>query len=165
MSFTLLHPRRLRLLLWTLALFGASSALAEQLKRFGDYDVHYIAMNTMDLAPDVAAEYGITRARNRALLNVSVRERTRGDRGDVARRARVSGQSLNLIGQITPLDFREVREERYLDADGNERWRAVYYLATVRFTDEDVLRFRLKVRPDGQPRTFDVRFQQKLYLE
>lgn len=157
--------RTIPLLAWLLTLWLAGPAQAEQKQSFGLYDVHYIAMNTMDLAPDVAQQYGITRARNQALLNVSVRHRSRDGQREGARAARVSGQSLNLVGQITPLTFREVREERYLDDDGTEQWRAIYYLTTVRFTDEDVLRFRLEVRPEDQRRSFDVRFQQKFYLE
>jgi hypothetical protein len=45
---------------------------AQQSQDFGDYVVHYNALNTNLIPPQVAQGYGITRSPNRALLNVTV---------------------------------------------------------------------------------------------
>ena len=39
---------------------------------FGDYRIHFNALSTDHLAPEVALAYGITRSQNRAMLNVSI---------------------------------------------------------------------------------------------
>ncbi|HEX5693313.1 MAG TPA: DUF4426 domain-containing protein, partial [Arenimonas sp.] len=68
-----------------LAMIGALCALALALPvaaqnsvRSGDLVVHYNAVPTTSLTPDVARQYGITRSANRALVNVSVRRGTPG---------------------------------------------------------------------------------------
>jgi hypothetical protein len=50
----------------------AATAAAEQFKAFGDIEVHYAVVNTLFLQPNVAARYGIVRATDRAIVNVSV---------------------------------------------------------------------------------------------
>ena len=44
----------------------------ENYKDFGDYVVHFNALSTADLPAEVARGYGITRSKNRAMLNVSI---------------------------------------------------------------------------------------------
>jgi hypothetical protein len=90
---------------------------------FGDFVVHYNAISTDFLSPAVASSYGITRSRNRALINISVMKKTLGV-GTEPQHAQVSGKSVNLRGQTRGLEFREVR-------DGS----AIYYLAEVGIDD------------------------------
>ena len=63
-------------LLLTLTLLAAlvfsGSTLAQQSQDFGDYVVHYNALNTNLIPPQVAQGYGIKRSSSRALLNVTV---------------------------------------------------------------------------------------------
>lgn len=121
---------------------------AEQLKRIGGYEGHYSLVPTTFLTPEIAAGYGITRSRDRALLNISIID---PDNGPV--RATVSGTVKDLLGNVRELAFEEVVEGE-----------AVYYLATVRHGEEEVLRFTIDVRtPDGA--SHRMAFQQKTYLE
>ena len=48
------------------------AAFAESSSSVGDYIVHYNAVSTEALPPAVARAYGITRSKNRGLLNISV---------------------------------------------------------------------------------------------
>lgn len=130
-----------------LALLPTTHALAEQFKRLGGYEGHYSLVPTTFLTPEVAADYGITRARDRALLNVSI---IQPGAGPV--RAQVSGTVKDLLGSVRELAFEEV-----IEGD------SVYYLATVRHGAEEVLRFAIDVRtPDGGRHR--LAFQQKTYL-
>ena len=130
----------------TLLCMLATPIGAEQYKRFGDWQVHYVAFNASLLSPEVARRYDIVRGDDKALLNVSaVRAGGRGEK------AVVTGRYRNLLDQSFPLRFREI------DDDG-----AVYYLAAFDFQNAETLRFEITVELPGQgPETF--RFQQPLY--
>jgi hypothetical protein len=121
---------------------------AEQMQRLGDWDVHYILFPTTFLNPEIAASYGITRGADLALLNISVLN----DEGTPTR-VSIEGTVTNLLGQQQPLGFSETREED-----------AVYYLASIRYTDREVLRFAIDITPpDGKSQRLE--FQQQMYIE
>jgi len=123
-------------------------AAAEQMRPIGDYQAHYSLMPTLFLNPEVAAGYGITRSRDRALLTVSILD---SNGGPVT--ADVRGRVKDLLGAQQALAFEEVREGA-----------AVYYLATIRHSDRDVLRFDIRITtPDGADH--ELAFQQKMYWE
>jgi hypothetical protein len=143
-------PTRVRVLPWLLIagllLPLAPSAQAEQFRRLGAWDVHYVVIRTSFLKPDIAARNNIVRGPDRALLNISVLGQ---DGQPVA--AELSGTVRNLLEQVTPLEFQTVREGE-----------AIYYLAQIRHTDRETLRFAIDiVPPDGI--TQQLRFQQQLY--
>lgn len=121
---------------------------AEQRQSFGGWDVHYVVLPTGFLKPDIAAQYGITRGRDRALVNISVL-----DPAGVPRKVTIEGTVKNLLGQLRPLTFREVTEGE-----------AVYYLAAVKHTHEEVLRFEILLSAPEAP-LMQLKFQQKLYWE
>jgi hypothetical protein len=126
----------------------ATAANAEQMQPIGDYEAHYSLVPTLFLKPDIAARHDIRRGRDRALLNVSVL-----DAGGTPVRAKVTGYARNLLGQDLPLGFQEVQ-------DGT----AVYYLAVVRHTDREVLRFAIEITtPDAAVHRLDL--TQTIYWE
>ncbi|MFC3679176.1 DUF4426 domain-containing protein [Bacterioplanoides pacificum] len=126
----------------------------EQKQVFGDYEVHYIGLNSTFLTPEVAKAYDITRSGSLGYLSVSILKKAA--KGELAKpvSGRVEGQLRNLIGQAKTLQFKQVKESN-----------AVYYITTFRFDDEDMYNLNLKVTPDGQKRTFDVKFSQRFYQE
>ena len=129
-----------------LAMLTAATATAEQFHAFGDIEVHYSVVNTLFLDRDITDHYGIERGRDRAIVNVAVLTR---DGKPLA--ASVSGSTLNLLNQNEQLSFRTIDEPP-----------SVYYIAPFRYTDGDVLRFRLEVDlPDRPPMQFQ--FQQPMY--
>lgn len=129
---------RSRFLLVCLALCGvlALPALAQNSVRSGDLVLHYNALPTTTLTPDVARQYGITRSANRALVNVSVRRGTQG--ADEAVPAKVSIAVTNLNGQRSDLRVREVREGE-----------AIYYLAEARIQGHETLNFDVEAAVEG----------------
>ena len=127
--------------------FAALLAGAEQFKQFGDWQVHYIAFNVSLLSPAVAERYGLVRGRTKGLLTISAIGPSGGS-GKVA----VEGRLLNLLGQSTALEFREIVDDA-----------AVYYLAAFDFQSAEVLRFEIAVAlPHGVE---TLRFQQPLYAQ
>jgi hypothetical protein len=131
-----------------LILISTPAVLAEQKQRLGDWDVHYILFQTSFLKPDIAARHGIVRGRDRALLNISV---IGTDGLPVA--ASITGRFRNLLEQTSILEFQEIQEGT-----------AVYYLAEVRHTDRETLRFVIDITPpDGIPQ--QLRFQQQMFSD
>jgi hypothetical protein len=106
-----------------------------------------VVVNTLFLEPDVAKHYGVVRAKDRAIVNLSVL----GTDGK-AILADVSGVAVNLLSQQAPLAFSTIREGE-----------SIYYVAPIRYTDQDVLRFRIAVKvPDREP--MNLEFQQLMYV-
>ena len=123
---------------------------AEQAIYSPDYDIHYNAFNTMMVPPEVAQSYGFTRARNRALLNISVLDSSTKK----ALPAVVTGTRTNIIGQLLPLEFVQIKEQN-----------AIYYIAQLRFTEEEMWRFELQIQPDLNADAIPLKFNQTFYLE
>ena len=139
--------RRLRLFL-LLLVSGVivSPTFAEQKFEFEDWEVHYSVFNSMFLTPEVAEQYGITRARDRAVVTISV---LNPESMSVA--VKLTGTFKNQLSQEYKLKFKKI--------DGT----AIYYVATLRFTDREILRFHIVAAlPQGNR---EMNFQQKLYLE
>ena len=142
-----------RYLSFIYGLLLASLALtshAEQAIYSPKYDIHYNAFNTMMVPPEVAQSYGFTRARNRALLNISVLDSS----SKKALPAVVTGTRTNIVGQLLPLEFVQIKEQN-----------AIYYIAQLRFTEEEMWRFELQIQPDLNADAIPLKFSQTFYLE
>ena len=120
---------------------------AEQKQAFGDYEVHYSVFNPSFLRAEVAERYDVVRGRDKAVVNVSILD------GERSVALPVTGTVKNLLGQLQPLDFREVKEGE-----------AVYYLAMLTYQDRDTLRFEITADLPGYGAAV-VKFQQTLYWE
>ena len=137
-----------RLLAFVAGILFAATAAAQQFKAFGDIEVHYAVVNTLFLQPDVAARYGIVRDTDRAIVNVSVL-----DHDGAALAADLSGVTVNLLNHEAKLKFDAIKEDA-----------STYYIAPIRYTNQDVLRFRIDVAlPDRPPMRLE--FQQEMYVE
>lgn len=133
-----------------LALAAALPASGAGFLRSGDLRVHFNALPSTELTPEVARQYGVTRSANRALVNISVR---RGEPGaDVAVPAQVTVAATNLAGQRQDVRMREVR-------DGD----ALYYLGEARVAGQDTLTFEIEVVVDGEPKPMGATFRQEFF--
>ncbi len=139
---------------WTfcavVALFSTITS-AEQFQAFDHYEVHYSALNTTFLLPEVAKTYAIQRSKVRGLINVAVLDSADGKKPVTAQ---VTGGIRNLVGQLQPLTFRLVREGI-----------AVYYIAEFRFTDDEILNFDLQVQADPNKPAHELAFKQHFYVD
>lgn len=139
----------------TLSIAFAHTALADTNShpKFGDYTVHFSVFNSTFITPEVAQIYKLTRAGNRALINISV-TKTTDDITSLGLPAKVTGTAANLIQQQHVLDFQTIDE-------GN----AVYYIADLRHTNEEVMNFAVDVHVESEPKPFTVRFTRKLHTD
>jgi Domain of unknown function (DUF4426) len=131
-----------------------ASGKAQQSQDFGDYVVHYNALNTNLIPPQVAQGYGITRSPNRALLNVTVLKKVMDNPGTPVKAA-VTATSTNLTGQMREIEIREIS-----DPQG-----AIYYIGEFPVHNLETYRFEIKVAVEGEPDPLMVLFRQQFYTE
>jgi hypothetical protein len=142
----------LQLLLWTCALGFAAAARAES-QDFGNYTVHYIAVNTTFLSPDIAEEYNIVRSDRRAFLNIAV-IRNNADGSPTPVEATVMGSKSNLLQQSDTIAFDEIRE-------GD----AVYYIGQFDFSNAENIRFSVSVQPERKGPAHEIEWTTQLYAD
>ncbi len=131
---------------------AASVSQAQLSERFGPYELHYSVVNTTFLEPAVAAEYGITRGRRRAIINLSLREHL-DDGTTVARTMDLKGSSRDLTAQSIDFDFMEVREGP-----------AIYYIGEFKFINREYRFFDVNFAADGSDERFDFSFKHQMYI-
>jgi hypothetical protein len=145
----------MKVLLKTLILFAtlmSVAAYAQQAKEFEDYIVHYNALNSSLISPEIAKAYGIRRSDSRALINISVLKKA-GDQSTTAVKARVTASGRNLTGQTREVDMREITE-----ADD-----AIYYIGELSVRNMETFDFKVNITPEGKQRPFVLKFRQQFY--
>lgn len=136
----------IRLIMISLLLGFQSMALAENSQPVGNYLVHYNALSTETLPPSVAKAYGITRSKNKGLLNISVLKKGGGFQG-VEAELKVS--ATNLTGQRRDLELRKIIEQS-----------AVYYISVFSVSDRETLDFSIDIKTaDNQVGNIKLRQQ------
>ena len=123
---------------------GATSAT------IGDHVVHFNALATDQLPPEVARAYNIVRSKNRAMLNVSVIRNADGH--SVA--ADVAVKTVNLTGQLKNVTMRRIDE-------GD----AIYYIGETPVANRETLVFDISVKPEGVAKASEVRFHREFYSD
>lgn len=131
-----------------LGLTVSFSALAEQKKQLGDWDVHYIAFPSPILTPEIALQYKLQRSKYNGIVNISVLDKTTQQALKVA----ISGSAKDLQSRTRTLEFTEVVE-------GD----AVYYLAQLPFHHEQRYSFTLSISSGNQ--TQQLKFDQVFYVD
>jgi len=126
-------------------------ATAQRSDRFGPYELFYSVINTTFLSPNVASTYGITRGKNRAFINLAVREHM-DDGSTEARTMQMTGRSWDLIAN-KQLAFQEINESG-----------AIYYIAEFKFINEEWHFFEFDFRPKGADQSFSFKYKQQLYI-
>jgi hypothetical protein len=137
-----------------LAIMLSATATAQQAQQFEDYTIHYNALNSSLISPDVAKVYGIRRSDSRALINISVLKNTENQL-PTAVKATVTASGRNLTGQTRKIDMREVNE-------GDD---AIYYIGELSVRNMETFDFTVLVTPEGQNKPFNVKFRQQFYTE
>jgi hypothetical protein len=129
---------------------AATLAHAEKAEKFGSLEIHYNAMTTDTLLPEVARAYKIERSKSRGLATISVLKKNAvGVPTPVA--AKLTLYVTNLNQQLAEVPMREIREGT-----------AVYYLGEFRVAPPDTLMFTASVETQGEPKR-EIRFSQKFY--
>lgn len=138
----------MRSLVAALLLCAAAAAAGEQVRRIDGYEIHYNAFRADFLPAAMSAKHGLTRAADRALLNVTVL-RPRSDATLEAIEAEVSATVARDGASPVEVRLRPVREPG-----------SVSYIGSFRLDGDDAYRFELTVKPFGASRAHVVRFRQ-----
>ncbi|OUS24442.1 hypothetical protein A9Q99_24685 [Gammaproteobacteria bacterium 45_16_T64] len=126
---------------------------AEQKIEDDKYIVHYSAINTTMLTPDVATASGITRSRRRGMLNIAVQKKQSSGKIEGVL-AQLKGTVSNMIGQQRTLEFNVISEGS-----------AIYYLSEFFIDDGERLSFSIDVQPIPDYRGLKVSFDQLFFID
>lgn len=130
------------------------SAHAQQSQDFGEYVVHYNALNTNLIPPQVAQGYGILRSSSRALLNITVLKKVMDTPGTPVK-ATVTASGTNLTGQLREIEIREIK-----DPEG-----AIYYIGELPVHNLETYNFTIQLVIDKENEPLLVKFRQQFYTE
>lgn len=133
---------------------GATAAFAQQYTQVGDYQIHYSAISTDFLSPEVAQTYGIQRSVGLGLVNVSVlQEQEDGSMAPVS--ASIEGSVGELSGSSEEsLRFKTMRENDTINQ-----------ISTFTLRHDEPMRFALDVRYDRNAKPETVSFVERFYIE
>ena len=137
-----------------LAVMLSATATAQQAQQFEDYSIHYNALSSSLISPEVAKVYGIRRSDSRALINISVLKNTENQL-PTAVKATVTASGRNLTGQTRNIEMREINE-------GDD---AIYYIGELSVRNMETFDFTVMVTPEGQNKPYHVKFRQQFYTE
>jgi predicted small lipoprotein YifL len=128
-----------------------AEAPAASSRDFGDYVIHFNAISTDQLQPEIARTYNITRSKNRAMLNVSIIKKQEALPGmPVA--GSVSASANNLTGQLKNLSLREI-----IEGD------AIYYIGDISVANAETLVFNISATPADETEALAVRFSRQFF--
>lgn len=139
---------------WLSALFLlclSTVSLAEQAVRSGDYIIHYSALRTTALTPEVARQFEVRRSRKQALLVLNAQI----DRGGPLPEpipATATGTVTSLLGHRQTLQL-EPRQEGQVH----------YVIASFETIEREFLTLDLQVLPEGATTPIPVKWQQQFF--
>jgi hypothetical protein len=131
-----------------------AQALDETFKDFGNYEVHFNALRTDSLTPEVARAYGIQRSSSRVMLNVTIlrKEAEHAPRKPVE--GTVAVDAYNLNGQLKDIQMRRVSEGE-----------AIYSIGEVSIAGSEILVFDINVTPQGESTPFNVKLKREFVAD
>jgi hypothetical protein len=145
------HTSRWHLIVGLLLACCVLPAAAQQSTRYEQFELHHSIVYTTFLSPEVAAEYGIARGDDKAILTLSVRD---ANAADIAGRPmKIEGRTWDLI---TGGDMRvkEIREGR-----------ATYYIVPFEFLDREYRFFEFTFQPEGAASVFEHKMKVQLWRQ
>jgi len=155
MADRFLLPKQTRLLTVLFRVLVAASMVilpiksyAEQAQTLGQWDIHYIVLNSTFLQPDIARQYGVQRSKYNAFVNISVLDKD----SKKAQVVDVRGVATNLLGNSRELSFKKVQEQQ-----------AIYYLAQLSFRNRETFRFEVTVGHGNEQQI--LKFKQELVTD
>lgn len=119
---------------------------------FGNYSVHYNALRTDSLTPDVARSYGIQRSSNRVMLTVTLLKKDMPQAQGKPIDGTVEVAAYNLNGQTKGIEMRRVSE-------GD----AIYYLGEVSISGSEILVFDISATPTGEAAPLKVKLKREFF--
>lgn len=126
--------------------------LSETSQNFGNYVIHFNALRTDALTPEIARSYGIQRSTNRVMLNVTLMHKQDGQGPSKAVDGTVVVGVHNLNGQTKSMEMRRIAEGE-----------AIYYIGEVSISGTEILVFDINATPAGESAPLNVKLQREFY--
>ena len=123
-------------------------------KEFGNYVIHVNALTTDQLPTEVARGYKISRSKNRAMINISVREKQNDN--EVPITASIKVVAKNLSNQLKNVDIREIKDTDPV---------AIYYIGELPVSNEETMVFDIDVMPAGASKPVMISYRQQFFTE
>ena len=134
-------------ILWlSQAVWGQDNIRHEMQQHF----VYHNVFNSTLITPDIAKNYHLVRAKDRVYLNIAVVKKT----GGYGIPTNIKGTYRNLMQQQQVLDFVEINEAT-----------ATYYLAPIRFDNEEILHIDVDVSLKDSSDSARFTITKKLYRD
>lgn len=146
--------RLLSLVFCSSLLLQFNTCFAQQSETFGKYEIHYNAINANMLPAQASQGYGIKRSSSRAVINITVLDKSTGQYGTPVH-ATVTTNSINLTGQRRTVEMREIEE-----GEG-----AVYYIGELPIANMETYNFTVSVQVESEPKPFELSFRHQFYTE
>lgn len=126
-------------------LFISTAAPTQGIVQHGEYQIHYNAIPSGFLTPEVAQSYGVLRSRNRGVLLVSVK------RDATAVKARIDAEAGPGGDRLQPIEMRPVQTGGVTS-----------YLGSFTIAEGESRYFRLHITPAGGT-PIDLEFAQQFF--
>jgi hypothetical protein len=120
----------------------------------GSYELHFNAVRTDMVKPDVARMYGIERSKNRVILNVTVLRKEPDKIGRKAVEAVVAVSARNLNGQQKSMEIRRVNE-------GD----AIYYIGETGISGSEILVFDISATPNNESTPITAQLRREFFSD
>ena len=135
------------LLLHSTYSFGETSVIK------GPYEIFYSVFNSSFISPETAKLIGFKRAKNTALINISIRKNISETVSIEKKASSLIASAYNLIHK-KPLEFTEIIEPG-----------AIYYLSEFKISnDNEKMIISAEVIPEGSQDPINISFQHHFYI-
>ena len=145
---------KIKIVISLLFLVLSSSVLAENSTTEKGYEVHYNALSTSFLSPEVAKSYHIGRSKTKGFVNISVMKQNEG-KVSKSVEAEINISARNYYGQSKEVTLRKIRE--------NDS--AIYYIGTFPVSSHETIKFKAQVKPKGTDVAIDISFDQEFFTD
>ena len=145
---------RIVIVLLTTISFAVQSAGTDQSKTEQGYEVHYNALSTNFLTPEVSKHYQIGRSKTKGFVNIAVLKQVEGKVSEPVE-ADIIINVQNFYGQNKDVKLRKVSEN-----DG-----AIYYIGVFPVSSREVVKFKAQVKPQNSNAVINIKFDQEFYTD
>ncbi len=142
----------MRILFALTLLLVSAAGRAEQYVDLGDFRVHYAAINTTQLTPEIARKFNVQRSNKLILLVLNAQQLVGGRYESVP--ATASGTATTLLGHVQSLDLLPIRE-----ADVH------YVIASFETLEAEYMTVDTRVMPAGSTTPIPIKFKQQFYQD
>ena len=118
------------------------------------YEVHYNALSTSFLTPEVSKNYQIGRSKTKGFVNISVLKQVEGNVSQPVE-AEIIINVQNFYGQNKDVELRKISEN-----DG-----ATYYIGVFSVSNREVVKFKAQVKPQNSEALINISFDQEFFTD